>query len=166
MPICTRNGQLVGSRSNRPALVALALVVCLVFVTGCATYNGRSQVIEVTSNPPKAKVFVNGKQISVTPAKITAKRRSPISIRLEKEGFEPAVIELKRGLNGWLFGNLPLVWMGVASYALQHRRAWIAAPVVGVPIIGLDFLTGAAFKHSPTKIEVKLFGMGDRRVTP
>ncbi len=78
---------LVSSRSDLSALLALALVVCLLLQTGCATiFQGRRQVIEVTSDPPEAKVFVNGKPMSITPVNITVARRSPITIRLEK-GF-------------------------------------------------------------------------------
>ena len=67
--------RLVGRTSDLSVLLALVLAVCLLFQTGCATiFQGRSQVIAVTADPPEAKVFVNGKLMSTTPDNITVTR--------------------------------------------------------------------------------------------
>ena len=157
------------SQSKFSAVFIPIFISCLLFQAGCATvFQGGKQTIEVTSNPSKAKVFVNDKQMSITPGNITVARRSPITIRLEREGFEPAVIEMKRGLNAWLLANVPWVSLwATAGYALQHKvsEALLGVAIYGIPVIGLDFLTGAAFKHRPSKIEAKLSGLGER-VTP
>ena len=164
----------VSSWSDFSAFFALALVVCLLLQTGCATvFRGRAQTILVTSDPPGAKVFVNGKQMSRTPVDIRVIRKNSHIVRLEKEGYAPYEIRMKRGLSGWLWANVPFITLmalpaGQAATNAAEEREFIlkVAIVYSTLLLGVDFLTGAAFKQRPSKIEVKLSELGDTGVTP
>ena len=163
----------VSSQSGFSALFALTLISCLLFQTGCATvFRGRVQTILVTSDPPGAKVFVNGKQMSTTPVDIRVNKKNSHIVRLEKEGYAPYEIRMKRGLSGWLWANVPFITLIALAGAEAADEASGEGGPLGVAIfptillLGVDFLTGAAFKQRPSKIEVKLTELGDTRITP
>ena len=74
------------------------MVAAVLASAGCATMaNGTTQRIRVTSDPPGASVFLDGRPVGTTPTQITASRRNrePI-IEIEKEGFQPAAYRLER----------------------------------------------------------------------
>ncbi|OGG44226.1 MAG: hypothetical protein A3F84_09515 [Candidatus Handelsmanbacteria bacterium RIFCSPLOWO2_12_FULL_64_10] len=149
----------VNSQSRFSALVALTLMSCLLFQTGCATiFQGRTQTIEVTSDPPGAKVFVNGKQMSTTPVDIMLHRKRTVTLRFEKEGYDPYEIRMKRTLSVLLLPNLAVsALFGGFSGKLQGTAAgWGTFAVYGWLLFGTDFLTGSAFEQSPSIIEAKL----------
>lgn len=120
----------------------------LLFSTGCATIiSGAHQDIEVTSSPNGAQVKVerlkSGTQRSTvwqgsTPATIGLKRKYPYVVTLSQEGYESVEIEIDRGTNGWVFGNILFVPLGA---------------LIGA---GIDFGTGAARKLKPGAISVEL----------
>lgn len=149
----------VNSQSRFSALVALTLMSCLLFQTGCATiFQGRTQTVEVTSDPPGAKVFVNGKQMSTTPVDLMLNRKSTVTLRLEKEGYDPYEIRIKRTLSAFLLSDLAVgALFGVGNGKLQGAAAgWGTFVVYGLLLFGVDFLTGSAFEQSPSVVEAKL----------
>ncbi len=163
----------VSSQSGLSALFALILISCLLFQAGCATiFQGRVQTILVTSDPPGAKVLVDGKQMSTTPVDIRVNKKNSHIVRLEKEGYAPYEIRMKRGLSGWLWANVPFITLmalaGAESAAdVTGERDFLGMAIVpSIVLLGVDFLTGAAFKQRPSKIEIKLTELGDTRITP
>ena len=54
---------------------------------------------------------------------------------VEKEGYEPVTVVLKKGLNGWVWGNI------------------LVGGIIGLII---DVATGATSKFVPSEVEVKL----------
>ena len=69
-------------------------------------------------------------------------------LRLEKDGFAPAELPLRRSLSRRLLGDL--VFPGVVSAAAaQEARGWEVTHVFAGTLaftLGIDFLTGAAFR--------------------
>ena len=118
------------------------LVVLISFIAtimGCATIiSGRNQSLPVITIPSGAIVTINGMK-QVSPATFILDRRmESYTIRVEKEGYESLEITLKKGLNGWVFGNI--LW-------------GLLGGVIGVVI---DTSTGAINKFTPTEVEVNL----------
>ena len=117
----------------------LVLAVGFIFVftlVSCATIvSGRSQNFPVITNPSGAIVTVGGvKQMS--PATFFLDRRQEVYlVKITKEGYEPVEINIKKGLNGWVFGNI--LFGGIIGFIV-------------------DMSTGSATKFTPNEVEVNL----------
>jgi len=110
-----------------------------VLLTGCATIvSGRMQSIPVMSRPSGATATYQN-QIQKTPCVLILDRKmSSAQVIVEKEGYEPYVINLRKGPNGWVFGN-------------------VVFGLLGMPIgILIDTATGAASTFRPTMLDVNL----------
>ncbi|MCY4507929.1 MAG: PEGA domain-containing protein [Acidobacteria bacterium] len=128
---------------------------------GCATMaNGTTQRIRVTSEPPGASVFLDGRPVGTTPTQVTASRRNrePL-IRIEKGGFQTAAYRLERRED--LSTVLWDVALGAAIIAttgrlmLEHDDAnptfgqIIVAFGAGATLGIVDYANGAAFRFPP-----------------
>lgn len=114
------------------------MAIIFIFVSsGCATIiSGRHQKIPVVSNPSGAKVIVNGKECQ-SPCTLILKRSQRLyKVRVEKEGYEPVEIALRRVLPGWD------VFWGWGNF-------------LGIGII-VDWCTGAVYKLTPTELKPNL----------
>lgn len=151
----------VTSRSGFSTVAALTLVICLLSQMGCATiFHGRMEEIEVISEPPGARVLIEDKQISTTPGEIRVRMKRNLTLRFEREGYDPYEVEVKRRLSWKLLLNLYLSgYVGYMTAPLQE--GWPACALFAFPW-GIDFLTGAAFV-GPSRIEVKLSELNDKK---
>jgi hypothetical protein len=138
-----------------------ALAALCVAATSCASLirssgdrgqsSGAMQLVRVTSEPAGATVFLHGHRVGVTPTVVQLKRRAGSQVlRLEKDGFHPFDLPVKRSLSPWLLANAPLALVGMLAGAqdpmdgeAKAKRAAVILPAFG---IGLDLLTGAGFK--------------------
>ena len=117
--------------------VYFGLIICfLASSINCATIvSGRSQNIPIISNPSGAIVTV-GAQRQESPATFILDRRQEVYlVKIEKEGYEPVEVTLKKGINGWVFGNI------------------LFGGIIGLII---DISTGSASKFTPNEVEVNL----------
>ena len=120
-----------------PTLRWIFCTLIVFSLTGCATViNGRTQEVEVTSNPIGASVS-DGVTVWTTPAKISLKRNSTHQLTFFKEGYEPQVVRLERTLSGAVAGNILL------PFGLVGR--------------GIDAITGAQWKLLPEVVTVDLY---------
>ena len=63
----------------------ITAIAAVIAASGCATlFNGFSQRIEVTSEPPGAEVFVGGELAGTTPTEVVSRRASERDGRLEQ----------------------------------------------------------------------------------
>ena len=92
-----------------------------------------------------------GKFLGVTPTVVNLRRRDAnVVLLFEKEGFHPEEVRLKRSISGWvavdvLVGVNPMMIQGLDS-ASQYPGTAAAALA---QTLGVDFLTGAAYKLPP-----------------
>lgn len=117
----------------------LYLIITIFYLTttiSCATIiSGRSQELPVLSVPSEAIVTIGGMK-QMTPATFILDRRMGVYVvKIEKEGYESVEIALKKGVNGWVFGNL------------------LVGGIIGLII---DISTGSASKFTPDEVEVNL----------
>ena len=108
----------------------------LVLTSGCATIVGSGpDMVPVDSDPPGARILVNGSQVGRTPATIMLDRQLSGTISIEKQGYESINVQKPKVVNGWVFGNLCLG---------------------GVPGLVVDALTGNIMKYNDTPVMVVL----------
>ena len=65
----------------------LALFVCASGTVACAAY----QNVGVESDPPGAKIYLDGEVVGHTPTQLEVSRDKGHSVMLKREGYKPAV---------------------------------------------------------------------------
>lgn len=118
---------------------------------GCASIiHGTMQSVPFNSNPVGAQVTViddEGFKIAngTSPCVLTLKRGNEYKVTIEKEGYAPFSIVLKRRIDGWYWGNIALIPFGM----------------IGVVI---DIANGAAYKLSPKEVQISLTKSGSSQI--
>ena len=153
----------------------LAPAAATLAAAGCATMaNGTVQRIPVTSDPPGARVLLDGRSAGFTPTQVMVSRRNrePV-VEIEMSGFRPAVHRLERREN-WE----PVLWdvaLGVAVISvagrlmLQHDEASLGfGQTIGVFALGavpgiVDYSNGAAFRFRRNRIDAVLSALRQSR---
>ena len=134
------------SRAASRGMAGVLLAACAVS-SACATaINGTTQRVAVASDPPGAQVYVNAAPAGVTPAFVDVPRRDPdLELRLEKEGYEPAVLALERSPSGWSWGNVLFAGVPINEYTLGM---WVGAMAMYGALGWLrDARSGGAYKR-------------------
>lgn len=73
-------------------LFTLASATWVLLFAGCASFDkGVPQEVVVLSFPTHASLYVNGDAVGITPMKLNLPRKTTHEIRLEKQGYNPAV---------------------------------------------------------------------------
>lgn len=112
-----------------------AVCVSLASVNCASIMSGRSQQVPVVTNPSGATVTV-GTMTQASPATFLLDRRQGVYVvKVEKEGYQPVEIVLKKDVNGWVWGNI------------------IFGGLIGLVI---DISSGSASKFAPDEVEVNL----------
>ena len=85
----------------------MVLFVMMISLSGCGTlFTGTSEMINIASEPEKAKVYVNGVHMGTTPLQVSLKRDQDHMIMVKKEGYEDASATLVRKFNPVAILNL------------------------------------------------------------
>ncbi|MFC1510041.1 PEGA domain-containing protein [Candidatus Omnitrophota bacterium] len=127
------NGEKQMFKKSITVFTAICLVVTL---SGCATIvSGRNQDLPVYSSPSGAIVSV-GTMKQTSPATFALDRRQgAYVVTVEKDGYESVEVKLKKGVNGWVFGNI------------------VFGGIIGLVI---DISTGSASKFTPDEVDANL----------
>src|SRR5687767_14651753 len=117
----------------RVLLVAAALSAA-VSTSGCATLiTGKTQIVSVTSEPPGARVMLNGTYLGVAPISAAVARQTDYHVVAQLEGYGEGTATIKREINP------------IAILNLVNVIGW-----------GVDFVTGAAWRLGPETVIVRL----------
>lgn len=74
------------------SLLGLTSVFLSSFLAGCASFErGVPQDVKIVSFPTEASVYINGEAAGITPMEVALPRKVTHEIRLEKDGYNPAV---------------------------------------------------------------------------
>jgi len=160
---------------RRPGCAAVFLAASVFLMQNCATIvNRTTQKIPVTATfiggTGGAKVFVNGKLVGTTPLMLKLAKKRPAVIRIEKDGYNPREMRIKRDRSNSgsvIMGNLllgPLVGFGLAMWLGRDRdwddhmarRMLLMAVISTAAFIGVDSASGAGYSLWPETIEVVL----------
>lgn len=86
---------------------AFSLMVIALTASACATIvDGTSQAVTFNSEPNRAKIFINGVQVGVTPLTIQVKRAKNTLIVAKKDGYESQQLPLQTKVNTYFWGNI------------------------------------------------------------
>ena len=84
----------------------IILIMSSLVLIGCSTFfNTTTQEIELNSNPPNAKISVDGISFGTTPQVINIERGVNHSVKFELDGFEPYETQITRQMSNWFWFN-------------------------------------------------------------
>ena len=116
----------------------LFLVVFACYLVSCATIiSTNKQCITVNSTPAGASVVIDGKKIGTAPLFCQLKRKTPHTIKLELDGYQPYNVTLNQRVNPWRFIN------------------FVIGPY-GLPGFFIDRATGSCYILTPGDISINL----------
>ena len=118
----------------------MAILMCPILLSSCATIiSGRTQKFSVNTNPDEAIVTVNGISQN-SPCSFILDRTTPsYQVKIVKKGYKPVIISIKRGINGWVFGNILL------------------GGIIGLVV---DVVSGSVYQFYPSELEQSLIPDG------
>lgn len=123
---------------NKYFTAAFSLVLTIVltiFCVGCATIiNGRTENVQVTSDPPDATV-TDGIAVTQTPATLVLERDHDYVLTITKSGYETQHVKIVHVVSG-------VVALNIVSFGM-----------IGV---GVDAASGACWRLDPDTIVVSL----------
>ncbi|TPN84036.1 PEGA domain-containing protein [Aquimarina algicola] len=108
----------------------------IILLSNCATIiSGSRQIVEISSEPNSAKVYINEIEVGETPVQKRLKRNQTYQLTLKLDGYKTYDTKLEKKFNAWYVGN-----------------------VVFGGLIGLivDPATGAMFKLKPEEIDKQI----------
>jgi hypothetical protein len=121
---------------SRPLL--LCLLVLGVAASGCATIvHGSTQSIAVNTDPPGARVMVNGQDHGATPTTLNLKRGRDHQIVFDLAGYQPVTINVEKNMD-----TMPFIVGNLFSWGII---GWV-----------VDAANGAAYRLTPDQINANL----------
>jgi hypothetical protein len=165
VPACIVRGAMIRTPTpNHPGRrmwrAGMVLLTCTLSASCAFVVHGRSQAITVTSDPSGARVYIDNEQAGLTPARLSLPRsRTDLVLRIEKDAYQPAEVRLKRFPSAWIAGDAAMAVRN-GAYAGQGLDSPSDVPkavaTIAAVTLGIDFATGAAYRLSPSRVQVKL----------
>jgi hypothetical protein len=122
---------------RRTASGLAAALMC----AGCSLFGPRTQMLTISSDPPGAKVLVNGEAAGDAPLQVRVQRGEDALIEVRKPGYQ----------TGFRTTHQNLSTLGIIDV--------VAGSVILLPLLGL--LSSAAWEHDPSTYAVILDPEGD-----
>ncbi len=115
--------------NKRQRFLASLIISAGLFSQGCAIIISKPwQQVPVTSQPQRALIIVDGKEMGYTPLNLRLKKKGAHLIRIQAEGYNPVEIKIERKKSTnramTIAGNLLL---GIASGLAVHYVVWQAS---------------------------------------
>jgi PEGA domain len=83
----------------KTSLTSSILISVLLFTQACSLVSPSSTNISVVTEPPGARVVVNGNNVGMSPTVYPIKRDQPVTIMITKNGYEAATRSLQPKLS-------------------------------------------------------------------
>ncbi|MFA3781822.1 PEGA domain-containing protein [Melioribacteraceae bacterium 4301-Me] len=114
----------------------LPFLLLITLLESCATFlNTTTQDINLKTNPPNAKIIIDGKKYGTTPQVINLTRDSNHIVKFELDGYDIYETQITRKISFWFWGN-----------TLNGF----------IPGMLIDMFTGSMYKLLPESINVEL----------
>ena len=114
-------------------------VTAAVFFSGCATMLAPGpDEFSIVYEPSSADVMVDGQSYGKTPARVTLDRGAECLIQVSMDGYESQTVDHGKVVNGWLFGNLILVYgavIGIAIDLISNNQGKFSSSPVNVKLV-------------------------------
>lgn len=119
--------------------LTFSLLSCI-FLFSCASIMSTSkQLVNFSSNPQSAKVYVDKINVGITPVSTSLLRKNEHSIRIELDGYQTYETQITKKINGWFFGNI------------------LFGGLIGIIV---DASTGAMYSLTPEHVKATLNAKG------
>ena len=89
----------------RIKLSFLVFILILVLESCATVINTTTQNIEIKTNPPNAKITIDGKKFGTTPQSVNLERGSNHVVKLELDGYDTYETQITRKISIWFWGN-------------------------------------------------------------
>jgi hypothetical protein len=121
-------------------IFGILIVGATLFLSSCATiFTGTKQTVQIDSEPPGAKVLVDGIDRGYTPIGVSLKKGSDGQmVTLKYEGYKDKSFQPETTFNG------------VAALNLLNILFW-----------GIDAATGAVWKYDPKYYKIEMEKVGE-----
>lgn len=83
----------------------LVFILILVLESCATVINTTTQNIEIKTNPPNAKITIDGKKFGTTPQSVNLERGSNHVVKLELDGYDAYETQITRKISIWFWGN-------------------------------------------------------------
>ncbi len=124
-------------------LTIFIAIAAALLLSGCATvFNGTTETVKFSSDPPQAEVRIDGRPACKTPCALELSTRAPVQLAITRPGFQTFDLTLQREVNLWwiapdlMFGGiLALLIDGVLEswYTLHPSPIRVALSPQGFP---------------------------------
>lgn len=98
-------------------LTKAGIIVVALLLTNCAAIvHGNKQLVDISSQPAGAKVYIDNHVYGTTPTTVKLKRsgrfpgessyKKNYAVKIELDGYYPYEMKINRTVDGWFFGNI------------------------------------------------------------
>ena len=116
--------------------IVLSLSIVMLQYIGCSTVmHSTTQSIELKTNPPNAKITIDGKKFGTSPQIVNIDRGTNHIIKFELDGYETYETQATRKVSNWF---------------------WLNALNGFLPGMVIDMFTGSMYNILPENIDVEL----------
>jgi len=116
--------------------IVLSLSIVMLQYIGCSTVmHSTTQSIELRTNPPNAKITIDGKKFGTSPQIVNIDRGTNHIIKFELDGYETYETQATRKVSNWF---------------------WLNALNGFLPGMVIDMFTGSMYNILPENIDVEL----------
>ena len=116
--------------------IVLSLSIVMLQYIGCSTVmHSTTQSIELRTNPPNAKITIDGKKFGTSPQVVNIDRGTNHIIKFELDGYETYETQATRKVSNWF---------------------WLNALNGFLPGMVIDMFTGSMYNILPENIDVEL----------
>jgi hypothetical protein len=113
----------------------LTLSLLMLFSACSTVFNTTTQEVALKTNPPNAKITIDGKKFGTSPQVVNLDRSTNHNVKLEIDGYDTYEIQITRKISFWF-------WCNVLNGIL--------------PGMLTDMFTGSLYNLLPEKVEVDL----------
>jgi hypothetical protein len=114
----------------------LAFFITITALIGCSTvFHSTTQSIELKTNPPNAKITIDGKRFGNTPQVVNLDRGKDHIIKFDLDGYETYETQTTRKLSNWF---------------------WVNALNGFIPGMAIDMFTGSMYNILPESVDAEL----------
>ncbi len=86
--------------------ICFLVIMSILLLESCATVlNTTTQNVEIRTNPPNAKITIDGKKFGTTPQSVNLERGSNHVVKLELDGYDTYETQITRKISIWFWGN-------------------------------------------------------------
>jgi hypothetical protein len=120
----------------KKVFIILSALIAIVTFNACSTvFNSTTQSLMLKTDPPNAKITIDGKKFGTSPQTVNIDRGTNHIIKFELDGFETYETQATRKISNWF---------------------WLNALNGFLPGMVIDMFTGSMYNILPSGIDVEL----------